>query len=118
MRHIGQLPTGRVLTAGSALLALVLFASGVSSPVRSIAVLWFLVVCPGMAVVQRIALRSPALEFMLVVPVSLAIDETVSLSLMYLRGWTPGRCLAVIAVVTVVVAWWPASGRRRLEPSA
>lgn len=87
---------------GSAALACVLVAVDRGSVVRAVAVLWFVLVCPGLAVVRLARLDDQLAEASLAVAASLAIAGTVSGALMYARWWSPLRVLAALVAITVV----------------
>jgi uncharacterized membrane protein len=68
------------------------------SPVRSVVVLAFLLVCPGMAVVRPLRLATGATELLLAVLVSLAIETVLALVMVYAHLWSPPVLLVVVAV--------------------
>jgi hypothetical protein len=67
------------------------------SPIRSVLVLAFLLVCPGMAVVRRLRLASGAMELLLAVVMSLAIETALALLMLYAHLWSPPVLLGVLA---------------------
>jgi hypothetical protein len=75
-----------------------------SSPIRTILALWFLVVCPGMALVRLLQLRNPWAEVALATAVSLSLDVGVSLGLAYSGHWSPNLGLAILIGVSLVGA--------------
>ena len=70
-------------------------------PVRAILLLWFLVVCPGMAFVRLLRLQGALLEWTLAVALSLAIDLLVAVFVLYVGLWSPVWILVAIATLTL-----------------
>lgn len=104
---------------GSAALACVLVAVDRGSVVRAVAVLWFVLVCPGLAVVRLARLDDQLAEASLAVAASLAIAGAVSGALMYARWWSPPRVLAALVAVTVAgvaAEVWEPARRDGAEP--
>jgi hypothetical membrane protein len=71
------------------------------SPVRTAVVVWFLVVCPGLAIIALLRLRDAWLEVALVPALSLAIDILVSGTLAYAGLWSPAACILVLVSISV-----------------
>jgi uncharacterized membrane protein len=67
------------------------------SPVRSVIVLAFLLVCPGMAVVRPLRLATGTTKLLLAVLVSLAIETALALVMLYAHLWSPPVLLVVVA---------------------
>lgn len=67
------------------------------SPVRSVIVLTFLLVCPGMAVVRPLRLATGATELLLAVVASVAIEALLALVMLYAHLWSPPVLLVVMA---------------------
>ena len=53
--------------------------AGVAGPLRVAAVLWFLLICPGMAFVRLLRVADLATELMLAIGLSLALDAVVAI---------------------------------------
>ncbi len=64
--------------------------------VRPALVMWFLIVCPGMAVVRFFRLKQVATEWMLAPALSLAIDACIAGILLYAGWWSPVRILGIL----------------------
>jgi hypothetical protein len=79
-------------------------------PLRVVAVLWFLLVCTGMAFVPMLGIRPVALEFALGVAVSLVLDTLVATTLTLAGGLSAtsgfvalvGLCLVGCAMQVLV----------------
>jgi hypothetical protein len=91
------------LIVASAALACMLYATGQSSTLRAAVTLWFLLVCPGMAVVRYLDLPSWWVEILFAVAVSLVLAEAVTMALMYGGSWSAGRGLVVLSAMAVVL---------------
>lgn len=100
-----------VLSAFAAILAAWL---AVPQPARWVLVGWFLVVCPGMALVRLLRLEERTAEWMLAVAVSLSLDMVVGEAMVYAGMWSPLAGLLLIACVTSLAVAIP----RLLAPEA
>lgn len=89
------------MALASAALACVLVALDPESVVRAVAVLWFVLVCPGLSVVRLARLDDRLAEASVAVAASLAIAGGTSGALMYAGWWSPPRVLAVLVAVTI-----------------
>jgi hypothetical protein len=104
-------PATIVLSAGS--IALVFFA-GVAAPARPFVALWFLLLCPGMALVRLLRVGGVAAELTLAVALSLALDTLVAGVMIYTGTWAPGWGLMVLIAISVFGAALQAVSSRRL----
>ena len=91
------------ITAACAVVAALVYAD-VDSPVRSLIVLAFLLVVPGLALVRPLGLREPVAELSLAVALSIAISVLVPTALLYGSAWSPGGALAIVLGLTVAGA--------------
>ena len=66
--------------------------------VRPVIVMWFLFVCPGMAVIRFIHLHEMVTEWALALALSLAIDTIVASIFLYASMWSPNAILGVLMV--------------------
>ena len=98
----------------SAILAGALDASGTHSPVRLAVTLWFLLVCPGMALVRLLRLDDAAAELAIAVAVSLALAVGAASILLYSGRWSPDTTLGILIAITVVAAVAPLARARPL----
>lgn len=69
--------------------------------VRVVFVLWFLLICPGMMLVRFFRLDEPALEWVLAIALSLAVDAFVAGILLYSSRWSPSVAFAILLALTV-----------------
>jgi uncharacterized membrane protein len=86
-------PAAAFLSADALVLALV---APLGSPWRPILALVFAFVGPGAALVPLVGLHDPAMELVLVVPVSFAVVALVAAALFYPGLWSVDRELAVL----------------------
>ena len=70
-------------------------------PVRVAVVLWFLLVCPGMALVRFFHLDEPLLVWVLAVTLSLVADTFVGGVLLYSGRWAPSGAFAILLAHTI-----------------
>lgn len=74
----------------------------VETPVRPAISLWFLVVCPGMALVRLLHLREGLTEWAIAIPLSLAIEAGVNEIMLYAGFWAPQWGLLVVMTITLL----------------
>jgi hypothetical protein len=102
-------PAILVLSAGAAGLVV---GAGVPPALGTPFVLWFILVCPGMALVRLLRLGDPVAELGIGIALSVALATLVSGALLYAGAWSPRATLAILAAVTVAGAL--AQWRRRV----
>jgi hypothetical protein len=100
------------IALASAVLAGVFQVVGAHSPVRVAVILWFVLVCPGLAVVRLLRLSDPVAELSLAVAVSIALAVGVAGIGLYSGLWSPGATLAVLIAITIGAVAAPLAGRR------
>jgi hypothetical protein len=71
---------------------------------RPIIVLWFLSVCPGMALIRFLQLKEPIAEWTLAIALSFAIDATVAGIQVYSGLWYPEGTLGILIGFCLVIA--------------
>jgi hypothetical protein len=74
------------------------------NPLRGALVFWFLLACPGMAVVTVLRIIDPLFEMVASVGLSLALGAAVAESLLYLHLWSPWLGLLVLVTLTITAA--------------
>jgi hypothetical protein len=77
------------------------------STVRAVVTLTFLLLCPGLAVVRLLRLPSRLVGLTLAIGLSLVLDQATAMVSMYAGVWSPGGCLAVLALLTATAAHVP-----------
>jgi hypothetical protein len=90
-----------VIVASSALAMLEGVAATGPSSLRTALVVWFLAVCPGLAVIGLLRLRDPWLEVAVVPALSFAIDVIVAGVLSYTGLWSAGAAIIILVAICV-----------------
>lgn len=70
-------------------------------PLRTVLAFWFLLVCPGMALVRLLRLSDPFAELAVAVALSLALDTAVGETLLFAGAWSAFSALAALATLSV-----------------
>ncbi len=109
-----------VIIVASALAAGGLVYAGIAGPLRVGIVLWFLLICPGMAFVRLLRVADLATELMLAIGLSLALDALVAIGMLYGQLWSPSWGLAGLIGASLVgvaaqLVWRPALSHTPLE---
>lgn len=84
-------------------------------PLRHLIVLWFMAVCPGMALVRLLDVKDELTEWILAIAVSLSLDASVAVVMLYTGQWSPTVGLMIIVSISafgVVLQLWRAGGVR------
>ncbi|MHB0923436.1 MAG: hypothetical protein ACYC3H_05675 [Bellilinea sp.] len=92
-----------VLISSSLLIGLMAFSNW-ESPVRVWIALWFLVICPGMALQRLMGLRLGIQGWSLAIAFSLALDTLVGIILLYSGNWSWELGLGILVSLTIVSA--------------
>jgi hypothetical protein len=79
---------------GSAIAAAVFAFAVPESPVRPFVVVWFVLVCPGMALVRMLRLADPLLELATGIALGIALELLVVVLALYSGVWSPRWILA------------------------
>ena len=69
--------------------------------VRPLIVMWFLFICPGMALVWLLHPEEPVVKWTLAIALSLAIDAIVAGILMYAGQWSPMGTLLILMAISL-----------------
>jgi len=72
-------------------------------PLRPLIVLWFLLVCPGMSIVQNFEVHDSLLEWVLAITVSISLSGIVS-SVMVYTTWSAFLGLWILIFITLAGA--------------
>ncbi len=89
-----------VLTVSTAATAAVFFTDS-SSALRPWLVLWFLLVCPGMAVVRIFDVQESLLEWVLSIALSISLAGIISTIQIYTHTWSPADGLGILIGLTL-----------------
>ncbi len=90
-----------IIISISALAVSLLTFSDSQSVLRPLVALWFLVVCPGEALVGLLRLGKGLTELTLAVALSLVLDAIVSEATLYFGIWSPKVSLAVLVCIAM-----------------
>lgn len=85
----------------SALAAVAAVLGDVGAPLQPLLVFWFVLVCPGMAVVGLIRPPSPLFALTLSIAVSCALAVVVAQAMLFAQVWSPMAGLILLALVTL-----------------
>jgi hypothetical protein len=85
--------------AASALVLDLLALGSIHGPVRLLVTLWFLLVCTGMSFVPLLALPSFAIQLLVGVLMSLALDTIVATTIVEIGGLSTESALIVLEAV-------------------
>ena len=87
---------------GSAVAVSAVVLGDLSSPIRPVLVLWFLLVCPGLAFVRLLRIKDLGNELTLAIALSLAIDSILAMVMIYAKLWSPKGGLSVLISLCVI----------------
>ena len=94
-------PTGMVAAAG--VVCALVIAGGQSLP-RTLIVLGFMLICPGLALLRLIDPLDTLMTVTLAVALSVALEMLLALALAYSGLWSPGAALAILVGLVVGAA--------------
>lgn len=98
------LPAQPAVVAGSGLAALAAVVAEVGAPLQPVLVLWFVLVCPGLAVVGLLRLPSRLFALTLAVALSCALAVVVAQALLLAGAWRPMVGLLILLALTTLAA--------------
>jgi hypothetical protein len=73
-------------------------------PVTLALTLWFVLICPGMALVGILGRRDPWVRVTAAVALSIAVDVAVAGTLVYSGAWSPSIALLMLASISLAGA--------------
>jgi hypothetical protein len=82
----------------------VLVFGDIIPPLRTLAVFWFLLVCPGMAYVPLLPVKDALTQWTLAIGLSLGTGAAVATSMLYLGYWTFHGILLVLMAISIIGA--------------
>jgi hypothetical protein len=92
-----------IITISAAAIGVLVFGD-IDSPIRPLVALWFLIFCPGVALVRLLRLQEVWAEFTMAAAVSLSLDVGVASMLLYSGYWSPKLGLAILISVSLLGA--------------
>jgi len=87
-----------VLALGAVLIA------GAESPLRTLLAVWFLLVCPGLALAPLVRLSDALGTATVAIALSIALDMIVAAALLYAGVWSPVAAFMILATITLAGA--------------
>ena len=93
-----------ILIIFSALSAAVLAWIDSGWALRPYLLFWFILICPGMAVIGLLKLNNLLSEFVLSVALSLVLGTLVAELLLLIKQWSPHAILAVLVAISIIGA--------------
>jgi hypothetical protein len=96
-------PWSVIIILSSVVAGLLTFTNS-GATVRTAIVLWFLLVCPGMALARFFDLHEPLVEWTLAVTLSLVVDTFVAGAFLLAGRWSPTSAFAVLLGIAIVGA--------------
>ncbi len=88
----------------SAITVILFSLADVDSPLRAAIGFWFMLICPGMALVRFLRLKDPVNELVLAIAVSIGLGATVATAMAITRSWSPEWALMILAYISIVGA--------------
>jgi hypothetical protein len=89
-----------------------------SSPLRPLVTTWFLLACPGLALVLLLPRRGAVTLFVLAIATSVSLETILAEAMLETRTWSPRAALAVFIAVTLAGCALQLGGRRHSSPIA
>jgi uncharacterized membrane protein len=111
-RPAGWSDAWSVIISFSALGAALAVALDWPVPLRPALVIWFIAICPGMAIIRLLRLDSLLAEVTLAIALSLALAGLIASALVYAGLWSPNLVLEVLVVIAVGALVLGLRGRR------
>jgi hypothetical protein len=105
-------PWPATMLASCAAIALTTWA-WTSAPIRPAVTTWFLLVCPGMALVRLLPDRGLVLRLVLAVAASLALETLVATFMLEAKAWAPSGTLGILLLITVAATVLDLHGKAR-----
>ena len=75
--------------------------TGNESPVRAVLAFWFLLICPGMALVRFLCISDGFAELSIAIALSIAIDTIVAGTMLYAGAWSTSVTLLLLIYISV-----------------
>lgn len=88
----------------SALLSGMLAFGDTGGALRPVILFWFILVCPGMAIVRLIRLGDQVFELVLSIALSLVLSTLLAELLVLTKHWSPSAILAILIAISITGA--------------
>ncbi|MCB0209647.1 MAG: hypothetical protein KDJ52_09970 [Anaerolineae bacterium] len=79
-----------------------MMVTNVETPIRPLLTIGFILICPGMALVQFLRLKEPIIEITLAIALSIGISTVLSEVMALGKIWHPEAGLAALIILTIV----------------
>jgi hypothetical protein len=83
-----------------------------TQPARTISVLWFFLICPGLALVGMLGIRDLLAEIVVAIALSVSLGTGVALVMALADVWSPDVGLAILIAVSILGAVLQIGGKR------
>lgn len=107
-----------LVLVGSCLAVAITTYGWTSSPLRPLVTTWFLLACPGLALILLLPRRGTVTLFVLAIATSVALETIVAEAMLETSIWSPRAALAVLIAVTLAASALQLGGRRQSRPRA
>jgi uncharacterized membrane protein len=101
---MNRIPIWPTIIVVSTFDTLALELAGVHSIVRALVAFWFLLLCPGLAIVRPLRLGDRTGELMVAIGVSLALETLLAAAALYAGVWSPLGILLALSLITLAGA--------------
>ncbi len=105
----------------SALSAVLLAGSSTQSPIRILFTFWFLLVCPGMALIRLFHFNERLSEWVLAIALSIALDVVISEIAVLNRWWSLQGIVVTLAILSIAGSllqlWYTLHPQKRNQES-
>jgi uncharacterized membrane protein len=88
----------------SAIATMLVVVTNVETPLRPAIVFWFLLVCPGMAVMQLLRFKDGVMELTLAIALSISLDAIIAEGMVLTKRWSPEWGFVLLAGLSMVGA--------------
>jgi hypothetical protein len=82
----------------------VAMVSDIGPPIQAMVAFWFLLVCPGMSFVRLLQIGDRLTELIVAIALSIALDTTVSETMVLTKRWSPEWGLFVLICMSAAGA--------------
>jgi hypothetical protein len=82
----------------------VVTVGSIGPPIQAMVAFWFLLICPGMAFVRLLQIGDRLTELIVAIALSIALDTTVSETMVLTKRWSPDWGLFVLICMSVAGA--------------
>ncbi len=88
----------------SALLSALLAFGKIGGALRPVFLFWFILICPGMAIIRLIRIGDPVFELVLSIALSFALGTLFAELLVFTKHWSPPAVLGGLIIISLAGA--------------